>query len=132
MGRNEPTITRADEGRQDQLSLVLVERESQPKAPRPANRSPLARSSDPVSSHLTAEEVTRSGRRDNQKHKLIEWLRRQTQPMTLAEIAVSSGMERHAVARRLPDCERGGPVERCGMRECGAAGRPAITWRATR
>jgi predicted ArsR family transcriptional regulator len=94
------------------------------------NRAPLARSTDPLSSHNAAEEVTRSGLRGAQKRALLTWLRGQSQPMTSAEIALASGLDRHGVARRLPDCERDGSVVRCSMRECGATGRPAITWRA--
>jgi hypothetical protein len=131
MGLNKPTIaTNTGERQSGQLSLML-ERESQLKVVRPANRAPLARSTDPLSSHLAADEFTRSGRRGAQKRALLTWLRGQLQPMTSAEIALASGLDRHGVARRLPDCERDGSVVRCAMRECGATGRPAITWRAS-
>jgi predicted ArsR family transcriptional regulator len=92
----------------------------------------LARSSDPQSSHIAAAEVTSSGRRANQKRALLAWLRGQSQAMTSAEIAVAAEMDRHAVARRLPDLARDGLVKRCPMRTCGAMGTPAITWMATR
>jgi len=39
-------------------------------------------------------------------------------------------MDRHMVARRLPDLERDKLIERSEMRTCTASGRPAITWRA--
>src|SRR5580693_1525374 len=106
------TLTADAGGRQSghyQLSFVL-EREAQPAPVRPMNRAPLARSSDPLSSHLAAAELERSGRRAGQKRALLEWLRGQSRPMTSAEIARASGMERHGVARRLPDCERDGLV----------------------
>ena len=123
---NKPTIHRTDEGRQSgQLSLVL-EPEPQPRPVRMPDRAPLARSSDPLSSHLAADEVTRSGRR-----ALLAWLRGQTRPMTSAEIAVASGMDRHGVARRLPDLAHDGLEERCSMHDCGVTGRLAINWRAS-
>jgi hypothetical protein len=128
MGLNKQTLA-ADAGgcQSAQLSLVL----EPPTAKRLANRAPLARSSDPLSSHLAAAEVTRSGRRGAQKRALLSWLRGRTTAMTSAEIAVAAEMDRYAVARRLPDLERDGLVVRCGMRECGATGRPSVTWRAT-
>ena len=131
MGSTTKTITRTDEGRQSlQLGLVL-EPEPQSKPARVPDRAPLARSSDPLSSHLAAENFTRSGRRANQKRELLAWLRGQSMALTSAEIARDSGMDRHGVARRLPDLERDGTVVRCGMRECGVNGGPALTWRAS-
>ena len=47
-----------------------------------------------------------------------------------AEIAEAAGVDRHMVARRLPDLERDGIVSRGDVRVCTASGRPAITWRA--
>jgi hypothetical protein len=131
MGSTSKTIAQTDEGRQSlQLGLVL-EPEPQPRPVRVPDRAPLARSSDPLSSHLAADEFTRSGRRGAQKRALLSWLRGQSQPMTSAEIALASGMDRHGVARRLPDCERDGSVVRCGMRECRVNRGPALTWRAS-
>jgi hypothetical protein len=126
-GANRHSKPAAFDGRQYQLGL-----EPHPKLVRVPNRAPLARSSDPASSHIAAEEFTRSGRRANQKHQLLEWLRQQTRPLTSAEIARDSGLDRHGVARRLPDCERDRLVERHPMRQCTAMGTPAITWKATR
>lgn len=94
------------------------------------NRQPLAAAGDPASSHLAAHELTSSGRRDSQKREILEWLRRQPRPLTSAEIAHAASIDRYVCARRLPDLQRDGLVERCAMRECVATGRQAITWRA--
>src|ERR1700734_2798043 len=132
MGLNKPTIQQTDEGRQSLQLGLMLEPESQPKPVRVPNRAPLARSSDPVTSHLAAAEFIRSGRRANQKRELLAWMRQQGRPLTSAEIARDSGMDRHGVARRLPDLERDGLVRRCPIRQCVAMGTPAITWVAAR
>jgi hypothetical protein len=93
-------------------------------------RSALAASADPISSHLAADELTSSGRRASQKAEIVSWLRTQERPLTSMEIAHAAGLDRHLVARRLPDIERDGLVERCAIRECTSGHRPAITWRS--
>jgi hypothetical protein len=129
---NDSKLHRTPEGCQSlQLGLVL-EPEPQSMVARIPNRAPLARSSDARTSHIAAENFTRSGRRGAQKRALLSWLRGRTTAMTSAEIAVAAEMDRYAVARRLPDLERDGLVERCAIRQCTAMGTLAITWRATR
>jgi len=92
------------------------------------DRAPIAATADPISSHLAAAELTSSGRRASQKAEIVVWLRGQIRPLTSMEIAHAAGLDRYMVARRLPDLERDGMVERCAMRECSASNRPAITW----
>jgi MarR family len=94
----------------------------------PARPLPIAANSDPISSHLAAVEVTESGLRVRQKAALLEVVRGQAGPLTSAELARAGAMDRHVVARRLPDLERDGLVERRPMRECTVTGRQAITW----
>jgi FaeA-like protein len=96
---------------------------------RPARPSPLASSADPISSHLAAAELIASGRRDSQKIAILSSLRSQDRPCTSMELARAAGMDRYIVARRLPDLERDGQLERREMRACAITGRPAITWR---
>ncbi len=110
----------------DQISLFG--RKPEPPARRVPDRAPLAATADPLSSHLAAAEVTSSGRRASQKREIVTWLRGQSRPLTSMEIAHAAGLDRYMVARRLPDLERDGLVERCPMRDCAVSGRPAITW----
>ncbi len=93
------------------------------------DRAPLAAAADPISSHLAAAELTSSGRRASQKAEIVAWLRTQERPLTSMEITHAADLDRYMVARRLPDLERDGFVERGPMRVCTASGRPAITWR---
>jgi len=94
-----------------------------------ADGPPRRVSSPPCTSRQAFEIVTGSGIRTNQKLQLLEWLQGQTEPLTSAEIAAKSGMERHGVARRLPDAERDQLVRRCGIRRCRETGYMAITWK---
>jgi len=94
------------------------------------DRAPLAATTDPISSHLAAAELTNSGRRASQKAAIASWMCGQSRALTSMEIAHAAGLDRHLVARRLPDLERDGLVERGAMRECTVSGRPAITWMA--
>ena len=109
--------------------IPLFGSRSVPPSLRTSDRAPLAAATDPVSSHLAAAEITSSGRRASQKAAIVSWLRGQSHPLTSMEIAHAAGLDRHLVARRLPDLERDGMVERCALRECRASNRPAITWR---
>lgn len=93
------------------------------------NKQPPARSSDPVTSHIAADDITSSGLRDSQKSEVLRWLT-QHPGSTSAELAHISGLDRHMVARRLPDLERDGKVRKSGQRECAVSGRPAVTWEA--
>jgi len=97
---------------------------------RAAHPATLAANADPISSHLAAAEITASGRRDSQKREILESLRAESAPVTSMELARAAGIDRHTVARRLPDLERDGRVERGPMRDCRASGRPCVTWRA--
>jgi hypothetical protein len=64
------SITNFGEFQQSQLILDLG-RASQSRPPRAGNQSPLARNTDPVSSNLAIDAITRCGRRANQKRQLL-------------------------------------------------------------
>jgi hypothetical protein len=92
------------------------------------DRQPLAATADPVTSFIAAADLTNSGRRRQQKLDVLKFLRVQTEPLTSAEIAAKSGLDRHLCARRLPDLEADKMVKRCAIRECSRTGRPCVTW----
>jgi hypothetical protein len=110
----------------DQISLFG---RPEPAAHRIADRAPLAAAANPISSHLAAAEVTSSGRRAGQKLAIMTWLRGQSRPFTSMEIARAADLDRYVVARRMPDLERDGLIERCAMRDCTVSNRLALTWR---
>lgn len=89
--------------------------------------TPAARATDPAPSHEAADEITCNGRRAQQQHTVatVVW----SYPgRTSAELARLCGLERHAVARRLPEVELAGTVKRGEIRPCTVGGRRATTW----
>lgn len=94
------------------------------------NLAPIARHTDPQTSHLAAQAITASGVRDSQKRELLAWMRRDGATRTSMEIAIHGNFDRYTVARRLPDLRRDGFVRQCEQKICTITGRPACGWRA--
>lgn len=86
-----------------------------------------SRADDPASSREAAEEMNSSGRAALQMQKAIEAVSR-FPASTSAELADAVGMDRYAMARRLPDAERSGAVLRGDFRNCRVTGRRSLTW----
>ena len=94
-------------------------------------RSPIARKSDPESSHLAANEITKSGLRDSQKEIVLVAVKKYI-GATSAEIAARFGFDRYMVAKRLPELEEDGLVHKGNeSRKCNISGRKAVTWYAS-
>jgi hypothetical protein len=83
-----------------------------------------ARSRDPITSHIAAQEAESSGRATSQRQIcLIEvW----KQPGRTA--AVTAGMQRHVPSRRLPELRESGQVTNGPERECSVTGHLSMTW----
>jgi len=96
------------------------------------NRAPIAANVDPITSHLAAAEITSNGTRDTQKRAVLNALLEEPLNITSMELARRMGVDRHMVAKRLPDLEDDGLVERQPERNCSVTKRKAITWRAAR
>ena len=91
--------------------------------------SPRARNTDPASSHEAAQRQRR-GRANSDGMIVLACVR--TMPgATSAELAAFYGLERHVVARRLPDLAERGLVKRGEIRKCRAHGTNAVTWQPT-
>jgi len=92
----------------------------------PDIRTPAARATDPGTSHAAAEAITKTGVRAHQQRQVLAALR-EWPGCTSAELASNAGMDRYAVARRLPElCPTF--AFRGGSRACAVSGRPAVTW----
>jgi hypothetical protein len=89
--------------------------------------TPAARNSDPNSSHLAAAEVTITGRRYDHQQIVTDAVHKHP-GLTSAELTKYTGLERHEVARRLPDAAVAGTVIRGAERRCTSSGRMAVTW----
>jgi len=90
---------------------------------------PMARATDPESSHLAAEAMKISGKLGFQQRKALQ-LVIANPGATSAELArASDGMlDRYQVARRLPELEAAELVTKGAMRECEVTERPCVTW----
>lgn len=89
--------------------------------------TPIARRSDPASSHLAAAEVTASGKRQQQIGLVIDLVRK-FPGLTSMELAGMSGEDRYMIARRLPEALTAGAIRKGEQRTCSFTGRLALTW----
>ena len=92
--------------------------------------TPASRRDDPESSHQAEAEHTQTGRRADQQRQAAEAVRRWP-GRTSSELARLSGMDRHALGRRLPEIEAGegpGQILRAGERRDPETGRSGVRW----
>lgn len=86
-----------------------------------------ARNTDPISSHIAAEANTMSGRRKAQQALTVAAVL--SYPgSTSRELHEITGLDRHVLARRLPELERKGKITRGEQRVCKYGKGPAVTW----
>lgn len=88
---------------------------------------PIARTTDPESSHEAAEEITNTGARLKQLQVVLEAVRERP-GCTSLELSTRIRLDRYAVARRLPELEHAGFIRRGPIRLCSVGGRKGITW----
>lgn len=89
--------------------------------------TPIARKTDPTSSHLAAAEITASGARAHQQAQTIAAVRAYP-GRTSQELAELTQIDRYTLARRLPECVTAGAVRKGEQRPCGVTDRLALTW----
>ncbi|PHS70673.1 MAG: MarR family transcriptional regulator [Methylophaga sp.] len=89
-------------------------------------QTPHSRNSDPESSHLAGDAITKSGKRQRQID-LVVGLVQGNPNKTSAELAKVSGYDRAMIARRLPDAE-GIYLKRAKIRICTENKTMAQTW----
>ena len=85
-----------------------------------------ARTTDPPTSHLAAEQAEKTIAPAQRKVCLCEIVWRPGQ--TSAEIADSTGLERHAPARRMKELEKAGMVHKGDKRACRVVGSMCVTY----
>lgn len=90
-------------------------------------QTPATKRHDPDTSLEAERDVTASGRRACQQ-ELVARLVSQLPGYTSRELAELTGVDRYLIARRLPECETAGLVQRGGRRYLTDTGRPAVTW----
>lgn len=89
--------------------------------------TPAARATDPDTSSLAAEAVTRSGQR-GENQQVVGATVAKHPGCTSRELAGHCVLDRYEIARRLPECETGGSVHRGSARKCSVSSRKAMTW----
>ena len=89
--------------------------------------SPIARTSDPESSHLAASAITKSGKRKRQVIRVLDLVMMYPCKTSL-ELSLLGELDRYVIARRLPELERGFLVRKGEQRTCSAGKRMAVTW----
>lgn len=96
---------------------------------RPMRRveTPAARRSDPITSHVAAEQITASGARGQQQAQASAAVRA-FPGLTSFELAMRTNIDRYTLARRLPECVTAGTVRKGEARKCSITGRQALTW----
>jgi predicted ArsR family transcriptional regulator len=97
-------------------------------APALLANTPAARATDPDTSHQAAAEITADGTRAAQQQRTLDGVTRYP-GLTSRELAQRLGMDRHAIARRLPELEAADLVQKDQVRRCSIGGRSAVTWR---
>jgi hypothetical protein len=91
-----------------------------------------AAKADPASSHAASREVTESGQREKNMHKVAALIQsmpgRTTLELSVTQQAKDAGLTRHEIARRAIDCERAGLIWRGALRKCRQGNRLAQEW----
>lgn len=86
-----------------------------------------ARSTDPTTSWVAAEQIVSSGKAALQQSTALEAVKANP-GHTSAELARYCSLDRYQLARRLPELEEAGRVVRGPARKCLATGNSATTW----
>lgn len=92
-------------------------------------RTPAARATDPVTSHMAAENLTQSGVRCKQQAEVLSaiWC---NEGCTAHELAKRTGLDYYKIMRRGAELRLAGVVKenRFDKRRCTVSGRMALTW----
>lgn len=90
-------------------------------------QTPAARETDPETSHIAADKITKSGERKLQQERVADAVRRWP-GCTSAELAEKMRADRTMPARRLKEIETAGAVVRGHARYCDVRNTKAVTW----
>ena len=103
-----------------QLSLLQVQ-----------ERTPIARKTDPKTSHEAAHAITESGKRDDQLRQVEALVKAHPGATSLELAQYTTALDRYAIARRLPELEDEQKVHKGLPRESVIGERKlkkAVTW----
>ncbi|MDV3469036.1 winged helix-turn-helix domain-containing protein [Stenotrophomonas sp. C3(2023)] len=86
-----------------------------------------ARNTDPDTSHEAGHELVESGTQAHQQAQVAAAVRKHA-GLTSRELAFTAGLDRHMVARRLPELEADGLVVHGVARICSMSRKRCQTW----
>lgn len=92
------------------------------------SHTPVARNTDPITSHMAASEITVSGVRSDQCRQVLALVAMYPDKTSFELSTRSRDLDRYQVARRISDLEHAGVVRKNGKRACFMSGRKAVTW----
>ena len=93
----------------------------------PAHK-PAARSSDPVTSHIAAETVQRTGKRARNQGLALGLVLRYPGCTACELAAMTEHLDRYELSLRLPELATDGVIVRGERRRSKATGNQAVTW----
>jgi DNA-binding transcriptional ArsR family regulator len=88
-----------------------------------------ARNTDPVTSHIAAATVERTGVASTQRAQILHYVAHHPD-LTASEIAEGLGIERIIPGKRLPELRDAGYLVNGAERTCRVRGTKCMTWRA--
>lgn len=89
--------------------------------------APRARATDPASSHAAAAEIEASGAAAAHRAIILAAVRAHPGRTSL-ELAGITGLDRHAISRRLSELRDDGLIEQGTMRACSVNGHQMLVW----
>lgn len=93
-----------------------------------ALEQPVARRTDPETSHQAARAITQSGKREGQLLAVIALVRQYPGKTSLELARCGHTLDRYQLARRLPELEKAGKVRKGSPKKCGVSEQQAHTW----
>lgn len=92
---------------------------------------PIARNTDPVTSHQAAQHMKDSGKLEGQGAHVLDLVKAHPN-CTAFELTDYTELDRYQIQRRLSDLAEAGKVKASSVgRRCAKSGRSACTWVAT-
>ncbi len=92
-----------------------------------SDNAPIHRATDPATSKQASRTYTKTGQRDSDKQRVLAAVV-QYPNRTSKELAQLTGIDRHLLAKRLPDLRADGRVQNGETRVCSVSGNGAMTW----
>ena len=89
---------------------------------------PLARSTDPETSHIAAEEITEEGQLVGLRRRAYELVRDNPGRIARELSAIAGDHDARTINRRLGEIERMGLIYRGAEKRCEVTGRLCATW----